>query len=224
MEPVREMVVNPPAALTSTEQELRLAHQNLLEMMYRISVASFAVNGRDSYGMLIREIPGGFIDDNHTFHFQEVHAPVIDDNRDVFLGLATFVAGLMGNVSQTPVDVWDDRVARMRWLSHIDSCVWHEFATQHAYLASRISIFLLEIVPSSNLNSLFDRVDGWNASRGLPSLISSQASAADTQTLHAPPCDVRNDRHFKEARIYASYIRPLLYDFIATIAYQECRG
>ena len=224
MEPVRESVSHLPIALTSTEQELRLVHLKLLEMVHRISVASVVVNGFQAYAMLIGEIPGGFLDDNNQFHFPQVDAPLTNDNKQMFLGLAKFAAGIMESVAHTADDVWNKPIAGMRGLFDIDAALWHDMDTQHAALASRISLFLLQILPSTTLDLLFDRVEGWNASRGLPPLFSSHVSTVDAQNVGAPPCDVRNDRYFEEARVYASYILTLLYDFIAAITYREYRG
>ena len=170
---MRESVSHLPIALTSTEQELRLVHLKLLEMIHRISVGSVVVNGFQAYAMVIGEVPGGFLDDNNEFHLPQVDAPLTNDNKQMFIGLAKFAAGIMDSVSHTADDVWNKRIAGMRGLFDIDPALWHEFETQHARLAHRISLFLLQILPSTTLDLLFDRVEGWNASRGLPPLFST---------------------------------------------------
>ncbi len=223
MEAARESIFRSPIALTSTVQELRLANRKLLEMIHRISVASVVVNRFQAYAMVIEEVPGGFLDDNNEFHLPQVDAPLTNDNKQMFIGLAKFAADIMDSVSHTADDVWNKPIAGMRGLFDIDPALWHEFETQHARLAHRISLFLLQILPSTTLDLLFDRVEGWNASRGLPPLFSTHVSTVDAQNVGAPPCDVRNDRYFEEARVYASYILTLLYDFIAAITYREYR-
>lgn len=223
MESVRESVCNSPIALTSTEQELRLVYRKLLEMIYRISMSSVVVNRFEAYKMVIEEIPGGLLDDNDQFHFPQVDAPVTNDNRRMFLGLAKFVAGIVGSVAHTADGVWNNRMANMTVLLDVDAADWHELETQHALLAHRISLFLLQLLPATTVHLLFDRVENWNASRGQLSLFSPLASTVDAQNVGAAPCDVRYDTYFTEAKVYASFILPLLYDFIAAITYREQR-